>query len=224
MDTMSNADFMKEFVTVKGVINTKKLLKHLYGDKTKQPRRTASKPSGLTPGLNLIRDDTEHLTKSVMSFIGRNKTEAYYVKAIIELLFLYGLRISEALAITHHSITKSGLILIKGKKGSEDRFIRPVMFLTFWKHYKACEIDYSFVYSRQYFYRVLKKYGFYASYGNNTKMSVTHMFRHEYARDIQLQFKDLEIVKKGIGHKSIKSTQYYDKDQKAKGSTIKGNK
>ncbi|MBA7564635.1 Tyrosine recombinase XerD [subsurface metagenome] len=209
MGKKTNQDLMAEFVSSNGVILEKKLFKHLYGDKPKGRVKPGVIPSKQTPGLYRTRNDAGKLADQVMSFFKKNTSEPDYVKAIIELLFLYGLRISEAIAITHIDISAAGVIRVKGQKGSNDRFVRPISYSHLWAFIRDCQVSYQGVYSRQYFYRLLKKYGFFSYYGGNVNMSVTHMFRHEFARDLMSCFREIETVQKGLGQKSKKSTEYY---------------
>ena len=208
------ADIMQEFLNASGVINTKKLFSHLYGKKTKT--RGPSAPSPPEQSVRQYREgkEQETLSNQVMAFHERNTSEPTYVHAVIELLFLYGLRISEALEINSRDITAAGTIHIRGKKGSHDRYVRPVLYASFWELVRSTPLEMGGIYSRQYFYRVLKKYGFYALYGNNVNMSVTHMFRHEYARDVMSQFKNEENVQKSLGQKSKKSAKHYVSNKK----------
>jgi len=211
MEKLTNQDLMAQFVSAKGVILTKKLFKFLHGDKAQGKELAGLKPVAQSPGLYGAGYEPGQLTDQVMAFFRKNTTEPEYVKAVIELLFLYGIRISEALAVSYTDISPAGVIYVKGQKGSNDRFVRPVSYAHFWAFVRDTKVSYTGIYSRFYIYRVLRKYGFASFYGDNVNMSVSHMFRHEFARDLMGRFGDIEKVQKGLGQKSKKSAEFYVK-------------
>lgn len=130
-------------------------------------------------------------------------------KAVIELMFMHGLRISEVLNIDQSDISKSGAIRIKALKGSSFRVVQPALFKEFWLKNCSQLLPLRTVYSRFYFYRLFKRLGLYAYFGTNSNASVTHYFRHLKGLDIQESFNDWALTQSVLGHKNVNSTHYY---------------
>lgn len=145
----------------------------------------------------------------VATFLNEHSELQHVEKAVIELMFLYGLRISEVLQINHSDISKGGNIRIKALKGSSFRIVQSLMFKDFWISESQPLLPLSSVYSRYYFYRLFRKYGLYSTFGVNQKASVTHYFRHLRGLEVQSAFEDWELTASSLGHKSIKSTVFY---------------
>lgn len=131
------------------------------------------------------------------------------VKAVVELQYRYALRISEVLSISAENISKSGKIKINALKGSESRIIEPFSYKSYWTGANKELLPLSHIYSRFYFYRFYKKLGWYATFGNSSTRSVTHYFRHLQGLELQNDFSDITLTARSLGHKSIKSTEYY---------------
>lgn len=132
-------------------------------------------------------------------------------KAVIELMAIGGLRISEVLNVCQSDVSKSGSIRIRALKGSSFRVVQPFLFREFWMDGGGGLLPLSGVYTRFYFYRLFRKFGLYATFGNNQHSSVTHYFRHLKGLDIQESFNDWQLTSSVLGHKNINSTQYYGK-------------
>lgn len=139
----------------------------------------------------------------------RNTQLGIYEKAIIELQFLYGLRISEALNIHYSDVLFNGSIKIKGIKGSENRIVYPVQFRDFWIHLHNSSATIPASYNRFYFYRIYKKFGISGIMGSNTNTSVTHYLRYMFVKQLVDSGQDFQQIKHILGHKSIKSTIHY---------------
>lgn len=135
-------------------------------------------------------------------------------KAVIEIMFNYGLRISEVLAINSKSINSRNQIIIKGLKGSSDRLVTPVISSTYWRKVKMYNCQDHTLNGRFYYYRLFKKLGFTSHAAGNKKNSVTHSFRHNFITEIMKQTDNIEIAKELIGHKNSNSTKYYDDEQR----------
>lgn len=145
----------------------------------------------------------------IATFLKEHSELKHVEKAVIELMFLYGLRISEVLQINQSDISKGGNIRIKALKGSSFRIVQSLMFKEFWISESRPLLPLSSVYSRYYFYRLFRKYGLYSTFGVNQKASVTHYFRHLRGLEVQSAFEDWELTASSLGHKSTKSTVYY---------------
>lgn len=157
--------------------------------------------------IGRVDDDNSEFSR--ISDIIQNKQLVLVLRAVIELQFFHGLRISEVLNVTPLDITRNGRIRIKGLKGSYDRFVVSSNFLEFWINTGQHLLPLSNTYSRFYFYREYKKLGIGAHFGNSVNKSVTHYFRHAVALDSQNKFDNLSDTKMVLGHKSIKSTEKY---------------
>ena len=149
----------------------------------------------------------QNILKNVCS---RNNTQVgTYEKAIIELQFLYGLRISEALNIHFSDVLFNGSIKIKGSKGSENRIVYPVEYRDFWIHLHNSKATIPSSYNRFYFYRIYKKYGISGIIGDNVNTSVTHYLRFMFVQQLVSSGQDPEQLQQILGHKSIRSTIHY---------------
>lgn len=135
-------------------------------------------------------------------------------KAVIELLYLFGLRISEVLRILPSDIMPTGSILIKTSKHGEKKIVTPVMMSAFWRLRSLAECPINETRSRWYYYRLFKKLGLYASYGKNKNNAVTHFFRHELVLQLENSGVDGDTISYFLGHKSKKSREYYEQKRK----------
>lgn len=140
----------------------------------------------------------------------QNENVSVFVRAVIELQFLYGLRISECLNISVQDVSQSGAIRVKGSKKSNDRIVYPVLFQPFWQSATSSTLPLINLYSRFYFYRQYKALGLYAQYAGNSNLSVTHSFRHNLLLNLKKEFQDTSLNKQFVGHKSINSTLHYE--------------
>lgn len=143
-------------------------------------------------------------------------------RAMIELLYSSGLRVSEIINLKLNDIDfDEGLIRFIGK-GNKERIV-PVgnvamSFLTKYlragrhmieKEYKS---DYVFLnksgkkFTRQGFWKMLKKY---QKKINLNKNLYPHLFRHSFATHILERGADLRIVQELLGHSSISTTEIY---------------
>jgi len=130
-------------------------------------------------------------------------------KAVIELLFLHGLRISEVLSINYSDVLHDGRIIIHGSKGSQNRLIHSVLFSSFWADGSTGLLPLNSIYSRFYFSRLFKKLGYYKKFGQNQKNSVTHYFRHVFVQELLAQGVPESDISLFIGHNSKRSIRYY---------------
>lgn len=63
--------------------------------------------------------------------------------------------------------------------------------------------------NRFHVYRELKKLGIGIQITGSKKKAVTHAFRHMIGKAIKANGNEIEITRKYLGHKNIKSTKYY---------------
>ena len=133
----------------------------------------------------------------------------YELGAIFELQYMYGLRISELLAIKPRDISPRGTIFLKCAKGSENKMIDYPSLYTFLKNCRANGKEpFGFI-SRHYVYRCYKRMDISFGQMYGTKNAITHQFRYMKAKDTMEMSNDLEFTAKIMGHKNSKSTKHY---------------
>lgn len=186
------------------------LQKILYSDfesgRTKSVHPSSAQTTTL---LYESSDNVNHIT-FIVSKLFANPDAPEFLKAVVELQFLYGLRISEVLNIERSDVSASGYIRIKGLKNSNSRIVRPVSFLEFWQHSGSHLLPLKNTYSRFFLYRKYKELGLSVRYQGRSNNSVTHCFRHEVVQDLQRNFNEIDTTQKFIGHKNIKNTKRYE--------------
>lgn len=149
----------------------------------------------------------------------QNSNVGYSDKAVIEIMYNFGLRISEVLQINSSSVNSRNQIVIKGLKGSSNRLITPVMFSDYWQKVRLYNCKDHSSPGRFYYYRLFRKLGFISLAAGNEKNSVTHFFRHNFVTEIMKETENIEIAKELIGHKNSNSTKYYDDEQRKQSET-----
>ena len=122
----------------------------------------------------------------------------------------YALRISEVLGISPKNITSSGTIIVKGLKGSNDKYIDVIELRNFFKECKFNNVPPFKNISRYFVYRTYKKFNINCSESYGTKTAVTHGFRYKKVREIQEIENDLTVSSIVLGHKSLSSTKHYE--------------
>ena len=142
-------------------------------------------------------------------------------KAMLELLYATGLRVSELVSLKTNDVNlESGFLICKGKGGKErivplgnSSSLAVKAYLEtarqkFWKR----ETDTLFLtmrggaFTRQGFWKVLKEYGEQA--GLAQKIS-PHVLRHSFATHLLERGADLRSVQVMLGHSQITTTQIY---------------
>lgn len=164
-----------------------------------------------TPALCTRRKEPIIIGIPFLDNLNKNKTIGITEKAVIELQFLYGLRIQEVLKIKNSDISPYGQIFINTEKTGEPRVITPLLYANFWLQPVPGALPLIDIYSRFYFYRLYKKLGYYKKYGENERNSVTHYFRHELVQNLQAAGFDDKNISKFLAHRSQKTLQFYAK-------------
>lgn len=191
------------------IITLKSLQAHLQNDRDKRRIKSVVVSPAQSNKLLLDRMEVDNSEFDRICSIIQNDKLPLVLRAVIELQFLHGLRISEVLNITASDITRNGRIRIKGLKGSFDRFVLSSNFIEFWTCSGIPLLPLCRCYSRFYFYREYKKLCIGARFGNSHNNSVTHWFRHAVALDSIETFHSINDTKIVLGHKNSKSTQKY---------------
>lgn len=189
------------------------------------PRRTksVSTPSAQTTTLCSPGQDTDKLLKELVTISDSLKIENRVVYRIFMLQMYSGCRISEILDICPGDISRLGKILIKGKKGSNDKWIDIPCDKEYFLKCRTYDIMPFEGISRFFVYREYKKRGIGIKVGKTGKKAVTHMFRHLMGKIQEDEGFDINSTKKALGHKSIKSTNYYRNEKNYTKTTPQGN-
>lgn len=182
----------------------------LYSDVEKVRSKPVHPSSAQTNKMLYKNTDNANRITSIVTKLFANPDVPEFLKAVIELQFTYGLRISEVLNIERGDVSKSGYIRVKGLKNSNSRIVRPVQFLHFWLHSGSHLLPLKNTYSRFFFYRKYKELGLSMRYPGRSNNSVTHLFRHEVVQELQRNFDETSTTQKFIGHKNIKNTKRYE--------------
>ncbi|MBI1974417.1 MAG: tyrosine-type recombinase/integrase [Candidatus Zambryskibacteria bacterium] len=130
-------------------------------------------------------------------------------KAILELLFSTGLRVSELCSLTVDADFSSGEFSIRGKGGKvRVVFISESAKRALDKYLKARKDmkEELFPLNRRSIIRVVKKYAIKAGIG---KKVTPHVIRHMFATDLLSNGADLRSVQMLLGHANISTTQIY---------------
>lgn len=143
-------------------------------------------------------------------------------KAMMELMYACGLRISELLGLSLHDIIDAQMLILVRGKGNKQRYVPyPESIGNLLAHYmaQARPVIIGFIntdilfpnyrgkqMSRMGFWKILRK----ACLEANIKQEITpHTFRHSFATHLLEAGVNLRIVQALLGHASIDTTQIY---------------
>ncbi len=142
-------------------------------------------------------------------------------KAMLELMYASGLRVSELLLLKKSNLDLTHKIINITGKGSKQRIVPIGEFASeYIKKYmdevrkknvnKKSEFLFLSKYgeplSRQYFFKQVKKYGMIAGIKENIS---PHTLRHSFATHLLENGADLRIVQQMLGHTNLSTTQIY---------------
>lgn len=164
---------------------------------------------------------TEEEIKKILD-INLNTPYDYRNKAMLELLYATGIRISELINLKLENIYfDDDVILVKGKGNKE----RICPFSTYAKHYlkvylenyrnsliKKTKNNYVFLnnhgknMTRQGFFKILKEI---ANKKKITKEISPHTIRHSFATNLLKNGADLRIIQELLGHSDLSTTEIY---------------
>ena len=170
------------------------------------PNALAPKQCAIENGLAAGESVSEVVNRCVRQF---SKVEGF----ILDLLLTNGCRIGEALAVRPGDILTENSVHIRGEKGSSDR----VCFLTVVQGFQTLQ-DIALRLNgpgmnRWYIYRVARKMGIYGKLIGKQRNAVTHLGRHNFVSRLAHNGVDTVTIQKVIGHKSVKSTKYYEENE-----------
>lgn len=137
-------------------------------------------------------------------------------KVVIHLSLDYGLRISEILNLTFSDLLPGMKVLIRGLKHSNNRIISNVFYWEYLKLFLKSNKSIGSIYSRFYYYRLFRRLGISFEINGSSKKAVTHAGRHLNGLMLHSSGVQTEDIKTFIGHKNIKSTNFYIQNGKAK--------
>ena len=210
-------DFIRRYQSDKTIQDFLKLINKKKKSNVEQTC-TKSVPSPSAQFAELYEAGTvPDLQLNVNSLLANpNSGLVLFERAVLELQFLYGLRISEILQISPMDIGDNGLIRITGLKGSFNRVVYAVKFKDFWSSMALSGWNIPTSYNRFHFYRLYKKKGLYQTIGSNQNNSVTHLMRYNYLISLLRSNINIDEMQRIIGHKSINSTIHYVEQLKTK--------
>lgn len=122
-----------------------------------------------------------------------------------------GCRVGELLSATHSQITTQGKLLIKGLKGSNDRFISDSRATQFLLKMKAIQRDPFHGCNRFTARRHLQKVSLFTQKSGRKNLTMTGVFREQYAKEIREIDNTDTAVSKFIGHKVNTTGKHYGK-------------
>lgn len=147
-------------------------------------------------------------------------------RAIIELLFSSGLRVSELVSLNKNNINlKTREFTVRGK-GNKDRLVfiskraakyveeylssrKDSLVPLFISYSKNCKSSNTGDYRRLTARSIERLIGRYSSLSGNTKHITPHTLRHSFATDLLINGADIRSVQTMLGHSDISTTQIY---------------
>lgn len=168
--------------------------------------------SGAFAPIGTLCDEKKNCESEIFEILRIIETiKTQYVIEYYCIMFLMetGCRISEALKITANDIDNLGRVRINATKKSRNRIVVSPTCTKFLLQQKKVGGDVFARFNRFHIYRIIKKYGLGAYFGENKRQSITHYFRHINASIGAEIARDINEVAQLLGHKDTKSTQFY---------------
>ena len=132
----------------------------------------------------------------------------YYLFVLME---SSGCRVGELLNASYSQITTHGKILVKGLKGSNDRFISDSRATEFLLKMRAIQRDPFHGCNRFTARRHLQKISLFTQKRGRKNLTMTGVFREQYAKEIREVDNNDSAVSKHIGHKVSTTGKHYGK-------------
>ncbi|MCH5171628.1 MAG: site-specific tyrosine recombinase XerD [Erysipelotrichales bacterium] len=164
---------------------------------------------------------TEEEVEALLMAPDLNKKEGIRDRAMLEVMYSSGLRVSELLSITKGNINvPKGIITIMGKGSKERRVPIGDFALEYLIKYldevrdKKRNVRTNVIFlnkfdkpiSRQYFHRIIKQYALKVGI---TKEISPHTLRHSFATHLLEHGAQLRVVQEMLGHSDVATTQIY---------------
>lgn len=203
-------DIIPNFANKAGHISDSKIFQFLNTDNKKV--RNDSVVNSIAQS-NILCDDNSEQKET--SFRKDKHASTIYEKnkelgMIVEIMINGAARVSEVLEIKCADIKSTGHLIIRGKKGSEDRIITTTLSDSYLRKCKLHSFDPFSHLNRWYIYREFKKLGIEHKFQGKTKNSVTHYYRQMTLRLFHVEQEKINTRAKLSGHKNKKSLKYYE--------------
>lgn len=183
------------------------------GYKSTEQVKSVPTPSAQVATMCQQSSNEEVIINRIMYVIESKTDVPRVVRAVLELLFLNGCRISEVLSICGRDVTRQGHIYMRGGKGSQDRVLVSAVHRDFWLKMRGGSWQLGSVYSRFFFYHRFRRLGVQLSRVGYQKKAVTHAMRHLVVRNVSDTDIDDAAISTYIGHKSEKNLKYYKREK-----------
>ncbi|WP_392563121.1 site-specific tyrosine recombinase XerD [Orbus sturtevantii] len=200
----------------------KRLFQYLYREKYREDDPSAALSSPKLP-KNLPKDLTESQVEVLLNSPDAEDVLEIRDKAMLELLYATGLRVSELVSLDLNDISLTqGVVRIIGK-GNKERLVplgeEAVYWLEYYLKYSRNDLlktgvsDVLFLsrlgkkMTRQTFWHRIKYYAILT--GIDTDMLSPHVLRHAFATHLLNHGADLRVVQMLLGHSSLSTTQIY---------------
>lgn len=198
-------------VNKSGKINEKRFFAVLNLSPDPRPTRVVPDSSALTAKQCNSGSSVESTPIVLESQLEQLLNVDWKLYLISILQFRYGLRISEVLDLYITDLLPNNYLKIVSKKKSENRLLPVHDLIELFNRFNMTSGKFFEGYNRFYIYRIYKKMGISAKFGNSTRNSVTHLFRHQLVKYFKANNIETSTTQSFIGHKSIKSTEHYEK-------------
>lgn len=187
----------------------------ISGSMTKGSKRKEVKPVSNPFAQTVTKLSPGGVISAALEILyGKNSTNKEWDvidRAVLELQVLWGLRISEVIGIQPNDVSPLGQIRIRGKKGSNNRYVIGYQFISVWTGYVKKGNVIEDERSRYYYYHKYVRFGLYSSKKGKENRSVTHAFRHSLVELLQSEGYELSEISGVIGHKNKNNIKYYER-------------
>lgn len=164
--------------------------------------------------LPIILEENE--CKTLISIPSRRYPTGVRNKAILLVMLNMGLRVSEIINLKPNDVnlTKMKLKVVNGKGGIDRNLIIPEVLIHYLKEWKNIRPKSEYFFctlkgnrlNQRYLCEMVKRYGRKAEIN---KIISPHTLRHTFSTNFYRQTKDIETLRKLLGHSDISTTQIY---------------
>lgn len=185
------------------------LKKGILSSSYRQDMKAVSNPTAQF-GILLQPTENEQRQYNILIYIAKEGYKKFGHYSIgVDLLLSGGLRISELISEPTIFVTTTHQIIIKGRKGSNDKIITPLYNVDYWQNYQGWVHNPCYIVSRFSWYRFLKNQGIQLYEKGKKNASVTHVPRKLKAHELYTNNINESTIQNVIGHKNVNSTKYY---------------
>ena len=202
--------------------SVRRFFQYLYNEKQREDDPSILLVSPKLP-QRLPKDLSEQQVESLLQAPNISEPIELRDKAMLEVLYATGLRVTELISLTFSDISlRQGVVRIIGK-GDKERLVplgeEAIYWLEYYLHYGRNEllnkqtIDIVFPsnrgkqMTRQTFWHRIKHYAVLA--GINSDSLSPHVLRHAFATHLLNHGADLRVVQMLLGHSDLSTTQIY---------------